>query len=220
MGHVDKRSITLSPDLATAVDEAVAAAANMRRRSEVIRDALRDWKEKRDLFGYTLEELRGLVQEGSTAACHRMVRLDDGAQLRRPGAPPVARPNDVSADAGGGSRSRVDGQLYRRAESRSCARLLQHGRKCWRTSSLGDAARHSAEAATSICRICDLCGGLTSTEEYEPPECHASRTARQPQSRAETCLVSCGCGPARRRCPAPPQSPSTIPRPARSRPTA
>jgi hypothetical protein len=30
----------------------------------VIRDALRDWKEKRNLFGYTLEELRALVKEG------------------------------------------------------------------------------------------------------------------------------------------------------------
>jgi antitoxin ParD1/3/4 len=63
MGHVDKRSITLSPDLATAVDEAVAAG-EYASASEVIRDALRDWKEKRDLFGYTLEELRVLVQEG------------------------------------------------------------------------------------------------------------------------------------------------------------
>jgi len=63
MGHVDKRSITLSPDLATAVDEAVAAG-EYASASEVIRDALRDWKEKRDLLGYTVEELRALVQEG------------------------------------------------------------------------------------------------------------------------------------------------------------
>jgi antitoxin ParD1/3/4 len=63
MGHVDKRSITLSPDLATAVDEAVAAG-EYASASEVIRDALRDWKEKRDLLGYTLEELRALWDEG------------------------------------------------------------------------------------------------------------------------------------------------------------
>ncbi len=60
---VDKRSITLSPDLATAVDAAVAAG-EYASASEVIRDALRDWKERRDLFGYTLEELRALIQEG------------------------------------------------------------------------------------------------------------------------------------------------------------
>lgn len=32
--------------------------------SEVIRDALRGWKEKRDLLGYTVEELRALWDEG------------------------------------------------------------------------------------------------------------------------------------------------------------
>ena len=63
MGHVDKRSITLSPELATLVDDAVAAG-EYASASEVIRDALRQWKERRDLFGYTLEELRALIQEG------------------------------------------------------------------------------------------------------------------------------------------------------------
>jgi antitoxin ParD1/3/4 len=63
MTNVDKRSITLSPDLATAVDQAVAAG-EYASVSEVIRDALRDWKERRDLLGYTLEELQQLVQEG------------------------------------------------------------------------------------------------------------------------------------------------------------
>jgi len=63
MSNVDKRSITLSPDLATAVDEAVAAG-EYASASEVIRDALRGWKERRDLYGYSLEELRALIQEG------------------------------------------------------------------------------------------------------------------------------------------------------------
>lgn len=63
MGHVDKRSITLSPELAAAVDDAVEAG-EYASASEVIRDALRLWKERRDLFGYTVEELRALVQEG------------------------------------------------------------------------------------------------------------------------------------------------------------
>lgn len=61
--NVDKRSITLSPELATAVDAAVAAG-EYASASEVIREALRDWKERRNLFGYTLEELRALIQEG------------------------------------------------------------------------------------------------------------------------------------------------------------
>ncbi|ESZ59114.1 type II toxin-antitoxin system ParD family antitoxin [Mesorhizobium sp. C120A] len=63
MGHVDKRSITLSPELAAAVDD-VVAAGEYASASEVIRDALRQWKDRRDLLGYTVEELRRLVQEG------------------------------------------------------------------------------------------------------------------------------------------------------------
>ncbi|CAI2933968.1 type II toxin-antitoxin system ParD family antitoxin [Aminobacter niigataensis] len=63
MSHVDKRSITLSPELAAAVDGAVDAG-EYASASEVIRDALRLWKERRDLFGYTIEELRALIQEG------------------------------------------------------------------------------------------------------------------------------------------------------------
>ena len=63
MGQVDKRSITLSPELAQAVDD-VVAAGEYASASEVIRDALRQWKERRDLLGYTVEELRELVQEG------------------------------------------------------------------------------------------------------------------------------------------------------------
>ncbi|ESY04868.1 type II toxin-antitoxin system ParD family antitoxin [Mesorhizobium sp. RSR565B] len=63
MGHVDKRSITLSPELAAAVDD-VVAAGEYASASEVIRDALRQWKDRRDLLGYTVEELRRLIQEG------------------------------------------------------------------------------------------------------------------------------------------------------------
>ena len=73
MGHVDKRSITLSPELAAAVD-GVVEAGEYASASEVIREALRQWKERRDLFGYTVEELRQLVQEG----------IDSGAPVDGP----------------------------------------------------------------------------------------------------------------------------------------
>ncbi|WP_245477863.1 MULTISPECIES: type II toxin-antitoxin system ParD family antitoxin [unclassified Mesorhizobium] len=63
MGQVDKRSITLSPEPAAAVDD-VVAAGEYASASEVIRDALRQWKDRRDLHCYTVEELRKLVQEG------------------------------------------------------------------------------------------------------------------------------------------------------------
>ena len=63
MAHIDKRSITLSSELAAVVDGAVAAG-EFNSASEVIRDALRQWKERRDLHGYTVEELRSLWDEG------------------------------------------------------------------------------------------------------------------------------------------------------------
>ncbi len=76
MGHVDKRSITLSPELAAAVDD-VVAAGEYASASEVVRDALRQWKERRDLFGYTLDELRALVQEGIDSGPGRYASMDE-----------------------------------------------------------------------------------------------------------------------------------------------
>ena len=76
MGHVDKRSITLSQELAETVDQAVAAG-EYASASEVIRDALRQWKERRDLFGYTVEELRRLVQEGLDSGPGRFASMDE-----------------------------------------------------------------------------------------------------------------------------------------------
>lgn len=75
MGHVDKRSITLSPELAAAVDGAVDAG-EYASASEVIRDALRLWKERRDLFGYTIEELRALIQEGIDSGPGQFATMD------------------------------------------------------------------------------------------------------------------------------------------------
>jgi antitoxin ParD1/3/4 len=83
MGHVDKRSITLSPELAAAVDD-VVAAGEYASASEVVRDALRQWKERRDLFGYTLEELRALVQEGIDSGPGKFASMDEiKAEARR-----------------------------------------------------------------------------------------------------------------------------------------
>lgn len=76
MGHVDKRSITLSPELATAVDEAVAAG-EYASASEVIREALRGWKERRDLLGYTVEGLRTLWDEGIASGPGRFASMDE-----------------------------------------------------------------------------------------------------------------------------------------------
>jgi antitoxin ParD1/3/4 len=60
---VEKITIALTPEMAGFIRGAVAAG-EYASTSEAIRDAVREWKERRDLLGYTVEELRGLVQEG------------------------------------------------------------------------------------------------------------------------------------------------------------
>jgi antitoxin ParD1/3/4 len=52
----------LMPQMAGFVRNAVDAG-EYASKSEAIGDAVREWKERRDLLGYTVEELRGLVQE-------------------------------------------------------------------------------------------------------------------------------------------------------------
>lgn len=63
MSQIDKRSISLSPDLAAVVDGAVESG-EYNSASEVIRDALRQWRERRELLGYSVEEIRALWDEG------------------------------------------------------------------------------------------------------------------------------------------------------------
>ena len=63
MPTVEKRSVSLPPELAALVDQAVADG-EFGNASEVIREALRQWKERRELHGHTVEELRLLWDEG------------------------------------------------------------------------------------------------------------------------------------------------------------
>lgn len=63
MPTVEKRSVALSPELAKAVDQAVASG-EYGTVSEVIREALRQWQQRRQLYGYTVEELQRLWQDG------------------------------------------------------------------------------------------------------------------------------------------------------------
>lgn len=63
MGTVEKITVSLTPEMAEMVRDAVKSG-EFASTSEVVRDAMREWKERRDLFGYTLEELRALIQEG------------------------------------------------------------------------------------------------------------------------------------------------------------
>jgi antitoxin ParD1/3/4 len=60
---VEKLTIALTNEMAAFVRKAVDAG-EYASTSEAIRDAVREWKERRDLLGYTIEDLRGLAQEG------------------------------------------------------------------------------------------------------------------------------------------------------------
>jgi len=63
MGRVEKITIALTPELAGFVRSAVESG-DYASTSEAIREAVREWKERRDLLDYTVEELRELVREG------------------------------------------------------------------------------------------------------------------------------------------------------------
>lgn len=63
MGAVRKISIALTEELAADVERAVESG-DYASNSEVIRDALRRWKQARDADAAKLAELRRLVQEG------------------------------------------------------------------------------------------------------------------------------------------------------------
>src|SRR6188768_3076710 len=60
--HV-RRDIDLSPDMEERVNEAVSQG-EYHSASEIVDEALRMWSEKRENFGYTLNELRTLVNAG------------------------------------------------------------------------------------------------------------------------------------------------------------
>lgn len=63
MGKVEKISIALPPDMVSEVRSAVSSG-EYASASEVVREALRDWRRKRQAAGAEIEEIRRLVQEG------------------------------------------------------------------------------------------------------------------------------------------------------------
>jgi len=63
MPSVEKLSIALTPEMASAVREAVDTG-EYASSSEVIREALRDWQRKRSLQRQEIEEIRRLWNEG------------------------------------------------------------------------------------------------------------------------------------------------------------
>lgn len=75
MPAVEKISIALTPDLAALVRQAVESG-EYASSSEVIRDALRDWKAKQTVRREQLEELRRLWKEGVQSGPARLADMD------------------------------------------------------------------------------------------------------------------------------------------------
>jgi len=63
MAQIEKLSIALPHDMVEAIREAVEAG-DYATTSEVIRDAVRDWRLKRRVEALDIEDLRRLVQDG------------------------------------------------------------------------------------------------------------------------------------------------------------
>ena len=83
MATVEKITIALTSEMADFVRHAVNAG-DYASTSEAIRDAVREWKERRDLLGYTADELRELVQEGIESGPSSLAAMADvKAEARR-----------------------------------------------------------------------------------------------------------------------------------------
>ena len=81
MSTVEKRSISLPPELSAMIDRAVEGG-EFGNASEVVREALRQWKERRELYGYTLEELRALWAEGVTSGPAQPFSAETAADIK------------------------------------------------------------------------------------------------------------------------------------------
>jgi antitoxin ParD1/3/4 len=83
MPNVEKVSIALTPEMAAVVRQAVESG-DYASNSEIVREALRDWKLKRALQQQEIEELRRLWQEGLHSGPSRFAGMADlKAEARR-----------------------------------------------------------------------------------------------------------------------------------------
>ena len=93
MPTVEKRSISLPPELASMVDQAVSDG-EFGNASEVIREALRQWKERRELHGHTVEELRLLWAQGVESGDARPFDADFAQRIKQRGRDRLARSHE------------------------------------------------------------------------------------------------------------------------------
>ena len=83
MSTIERITITLTAELAQAVRGAVQAG-EYASSSEIVREALRDWRHKRALQEQALGELRAQVQEGLADIAAGRVRDFDAERIRKP----------------------------------------------------------------------------------------------------------------------------------------
>ena len=76
MPAVEKITIALTAAQADAVRRAVAEG-RYASTSEAIREAVREWQERRELLGFTVEELRRLAEEGEASGDSRLATIDE-----------------------------------------------------------------------------------------------------------------------------------------------
>lgn len=63
MSAIEKLNVSVPSELAKAIDRAVTSG-DYASSDDVVQEALREWQERRDHFGYSEEELRRLYREG------------------------------------------------------------------------------------------------------------------------------------------------------------
>ena len=76
MSNVQKISVALTPEFMAMLKEAVESG-EYTSASEVIRDALRHWKERRTCHELSAEELRPLWQRGVESGPGRFASIDE-----------------------------------------------------------------------------------------------------------------------------------------------
>ncbi len=84
MSTVEKRSISLPSELSALIDQAVEGG-EFGNASEVVREALRQWKERRELHGHTVEELRAAWTDGLASGAPQAFTAETVRQIKSEG---------------------------------------------------------------------------------------------------------------------------------------
>jgi antitoxin ParD1/3/4 len=76
MGVVEKVTVSLTQETADFLRDAVEKGGYA-SPSDVVGEAVREWKERRDLLGYSPEELGDMVREAEGSGTSRFATMDD-----------------------------------------------------------------------------------------------------------------------------------------------